>query len=30
MRDGPFGAGDVVEVSLEEIGLLRNTLVSPE
>jgi fumarylacetoacetate (FAA) hydrolase len=26
MRDGPFGAGDVVEVSLEEVGVLRNTV----
>jgi hypothetical protein len=26
MRDGPFGAGDVVEVALEEVGVLRNTL----
>ena len=26
MRDGPHSSGDVVEVSLEEIGVLRNTL----
>jgi fumarylacetoacetate (FAA) hydrolase len=26
MRDGPYGAGDVVEVQLEEIGVLRNTV----
>jgi fumarylacetoacetate (FAA) hydrolase len=26
MRDGPYGAGDVVEVKLEEIGVLRNTV----
>jgi 2-keto-4-pentenoate hydratase/2-oxohepta-3-ene-1,7-dioic acid hydratase in catechol pathway len=25
-RDGPYKAGDVVEVSLEEIGVLRNTV----
>jgi 2-keto-4-pentenoate hydratase/2-oxohepta-3-ene-1,7-dioic acid hydratase in catechol pathway len=25
-RDGPFSAGDVVEVELEEIGVLRNTV----
>ena len=30
MRDGPFGAGDVVEVSLAEIGVLRNTLVAAQ
>jgi fumarylacetoacetate (FAA) hydrolase len=29
MRDGPFGAGDVVEVQLEEIGVLRNYLAAP-
>jgi fumarylacetoacetate (FAA) hydrolase len=28
MRNGPYNAGDVVEVSLEEIGVLRNTLVA--
>jgi 2-keto-4-pentenoate hydratase/2-oxohepta-3-ene-1,7-dioic acid hydratase in catechol pathway len=28
MRDGPYGAGDVVEVSLEEIGVLRNSVVA--
>jgi fumarylacetoacetate (FAA) hydrolase len=26
MRDGPYGAGDVVEVRLEEIGTLRNLI----
>jgi hypothetical protein len=26
MRDGPYGAGDVVEVRLDEIGTLRNFL----
>jgi 2-keto-4-pentenoate hydratase/2-oxohepta-3-ene-1,7-dioic acid hydratase in catechol pathway len=26
MRDGPYGAGDVVEVRLDEIGTLRNVL----
>ena len=30
MRDGPFGAGDVVEVALEEVGILRNTLVAAQ
>ena len=28
MRDGPFGAGDTVEVSLAEIGVLRNRVVA--
>jgi fumarylacetoacetate (FAA) hydrolase len=28
MRDGPYGAGDVVEVKLEEIGVLRNTIAA--
>ena len=28
MRDGPFGAGDTVEVALDEIGVLRNTVVA--
>ena len=28
MRDGPYGAGDTVEVQLEEIGVLRNRLVA--
>jgi 2-keto-4-pentenoate hydratase/2-oxohepta-3-ene-1,7-dioic acid hydratase in catechol pathway len=27
-RDGPFGAGDTVEVSLAEIGVLRNRVVA--
>jgi fumarylacetoacetate (FAA) hydrolase len=27
-RDGPYGAGDVVEVTLEEIGVLRNTVAA--
>ena len=27
-RDGPFGAGDTVEVKLEEIGVLRNTVIA--
>ncbi|HEY2372819.1 MAG TPA: fumarylacetoacetate hydrolase family protein [Gaiellaceae bacterium] len=26
MRDGPYGAGDVVEVRLDEIGTLRNVI----
>lgn len=26
MRDGPFHAGDVVEVQLDEIGMLRNVI----
>jgi fumarylacetoacetate (FAA) hydrolase len=26
MRDGPYGVGDVVEVKLDEIGVLRNTV----
>jgi hypothetical protein len=28
MRDGPYGAGDTVEVRLEEIGVLRNRLTA--
>jgi 2-keto-4-pentenoate hydratase/2-oxohepta-3-ene-1,7-dioic acid hydratase in catechol pathway len=28
MRNGPFGSGDTVEVSLDEIGVLRNNVVS--
>jgi 2-keto-4-pentenoate hydratase/2-oxohepta-3-ene-1,7-dioic acid hydratase in catechol pathway len=28
-RDGPYTAGDTVEVKLEEIGVLRNTVVAP-
>jgi fumarylacetoacetate (FAA) hydrolase len=28
MRDGPYCAGDVVEVKLEEIGVLRNTVAA--
>jgi hypothetical protein len=28
MRNGPYGAGDVVEVALDEIGVLRNRLVA--
>ena len=27
-RDGPYGVGDTVEVKLEEIGVLRNTVVA--
>ena len=30
LRAGPFGAGDVVEVSLDEIGVLRNRIVSTQ
>jgi len=30
MRDGPFGAGDTVEVQLEEIGVLRNYVAAAE
>jgi hypothetical protein len=28
MRDGPYSAGDTVEVALDEIGVLRNSLVA--
>jgi 2-keto-4-pentenoate hydratase/2-oxohepta-3-ene-1,7-dioic acid hydratase in catechol pathway len=28
MRDGPFGPGDVVELELDEIGVLRNAVVA--
>jgi 2-keto-4-pentenoate hydratase/2-oxohepta-3-ene-1,7-dioic acid hydratase in catechol pathway len=28
MRDGPYRAGDVVELKLDEIGVLRNTVVA--
>ncbi len=28
MRDGPFGPGDVVELKLDEIGVLRNAVVA--
>jgi hypothetical protein len=28
MRDGPYGPGDVVELKLDEIGVLRNTVVA--
>ena len=28
MRDGPYSAGDTVEVKLDEIGVLRNTVVA--
>src|SRR6059058_853086 len=30
MRDGPFGAGDIVEVSLAEIGVLRNRVIAAQ
>jgi fumarylacetoacetate (FAA) hydrolase len=29
MRDGPFDAGDTVEVQLREIGVLRNIVAAP-
>jgi len=28
MRDGPYGRGDVVELKLDEIGVLRNTIAA--
>jgi 2-keto-4-pentenoate hydratase/2-oxohepta-3-ene-1,7-dioic acid hydratase in catechol pathway len=28
MRDGPYGSGDVVELKLDEIGVLRNAIVA--
>jgi 2-keto-4-pentenoate hydratase/2-oxohepta-3-ene-1,7-dioic acid hydratase in catechol pathway len=28
MRDGPFGPGDLVELKLDEIGVLRNAVVA--
>lgn len=30
MRNGPFGAGDTVEIALDEIGVLRNHVVAPQ